>query len=74
MKKQKYKPLVMIKIIRKHKGIKQKELAELSHVSVLTIQNLENGWTNPYESKYYVLKSIADALKVKIDDLFKDGI
>lgn len=72
MRVAKYKPLTMIKVLRKHKGLTQKELAAKSDVVVLTIQNLEKGWTNPYDTKYSTLLKIAEALKVKVEDLFND--
>ena len=72
MKEAKYKPLINIKILRKHKGMTQKELSIKSGVNVLTIQNIENGWTDPYETKYSTLVKLAGALKVKVDDLFKE--
>lgn len=68
------KPLVMIKILRKHKGLTQSELAYKSKVTLLTIQKLENGWTDPYESKYSTLMRIANALNITVEDLFKESI
>ena len=67
-----YKPLLMIKILRKHKGYTQKELAIRSGVALLTIQNLEHGVFDPYQTKYSTLLKIANTLKVSVDDLFKD--
>ena len=71
MKEVKYTPLTMILTLRHHKGLTQKELATKSGLTVLTIQNLENGWVDPYEAKYSTLLKIARALKVDVDDLFK---
>lgn len=68
-----YKKLTMIKHLRKIKGWTQKELAEKSHITVLTIQRLEGGWCDPYQTKYSTLIAIAQTLGVKhVETLFEE--
>ena len=64
----------MIKILRKHKGLTQQELANKCGLHILTIQKLENGWLSPYDAKYGTLVKIASALKVTVDDLLNDEV
>ena len=55
-----------IKALRKRKGISQEMLAELSGLSLRTVQRIENGETQP---KAYSLQEIAKALEVSPDEL-----
>jgi len=55
-----------IKALRKRKGISQEMLAELSGLSLRTVQRIENGETQP---KAYSLQEIAKALAVSPDEL-----
>lgn len=56
-----------LETIRKAKGLKQEELAEILEVSRQTISSLENGRYNP--SLYLALK-IARYFDMKIEDIF----
>lgn len=56
-----------LETIRKAKGLKQEELAEILAVSRQTISSLENGRYNP--SLYLALK-IARYFDIKIEDIF----
>ncbi len=56
-----------LETIRKAKGLKQEELAEILAVSRQTISSLENGRYNP--SLYLALK-IARYFDMKIEDIF----
>ena len=56
-----------LEIIRKAKGLKQEELAEILAVSRQTISSLENGRYNP--SLHLALK-IARYFDMKIEDIF----
>lgn len=68
-----YKALTMIKHLRKIKEMTQSDLAKASGVTTLTIQKLENGWVDPYESKYSTLLKIANTLGLKhVESLFKE--
>ncbi|WP_109831793.1 helix-turn-helix domain-containing protein [Reichenbachiella versicolor] len=55
-----------IKELRNRKGLSQEELAEMSELSLRTIQRIENGQTEPLGDS---LKKIAFALKVDLDEL-----
>lgn len=56
-----------ITLIRKSKGLTQEKLAELSHLSVRTIQRLEAGDDSSLET----LRLVANALKVSVTELFE---
>lgn len=56
-----------ITLIRKSKGLTQEKLAELSHLSVRTIQRLEAG----DESSLETLRLVANALNVSVTELFE---
>ena len=56
-----------LETIRKAKGLKQEELAEILAVSRQTISSLENGRYNP--SLYLAIK-IARYFDMKIEDIF----
>jgi transcriptional regulator with XRE-family HTH domain len=51
---------------RKKRGLTQEELAELTHLTVRTIQRIENGKTTP---RSYTLKTIISVLNISLDDL-----
>lgn len=53
-----------ISTARKNKGFTQEELAELSHITVRTIQRIEAGETIP---RNYTLKAIATALDMPFE-------
>jgi HTH-type transcriptional regulator, competence development regulator len=55
--------------VRKSKGVKQTDLAEMINMSVVTIAYIETGkrWV-----RLATLEKIARALKVKVRDLFPD--
>jgi transcriptional regulator with XRE-family HTH domain len=57
-----------LKIIRTAKNITQSELAELVNVDKSFVSNIENGKNNPTLS---TIASLAKALKVPVDELFK---
>lgn len=58
-----------LKKIRKEKGVSQDKLSKIADVSVNTIVKLESGKSpNPTID---TLKSIADALKVSVNDLIE---
>lgn len=54
---------IVIKEVRKQKGLTQLELSERANLSVRTIQRIEN---NEVESSFYSLKSIGEILKVDL--------
>lgn len=56
-----------ITLIRKSKGLTQEKLAELSHLSVRTIQRLEAGDDSSLET----LRLVANALNVSVAELFE---
>ncbi len=56
-----------ITLIRKSKGLTQEKLAELSHLSVRTIQRLEAGDDSSLET----LRLVANALNVPVTELFE---
>ena len=58
-----------IKIERMKKKLTQFQLAELSNVSMETIQKIESGKQNP---SILIVINIAKALDISIDDLCKD--
>jgi transcriptional regulator with XRE-family HTH domain len=58
-----------IKKYRAKLGISQDKLSKLSDVTYNTIIKIESGAT--YNPRVETLKKIADALKVRIDDLMK---
>lgn len=51
---------------RKKKGLTQEELADLTNITVRTIQRIESGESTP---RPYTLKSIAAALAISFDEL-----
>lgn len=51
---------------RKQKGLTQEQLAERTHITVRTIQRIENGQTTP---RAYTLKTIAAALDTSFEEL-----
>ena len=55
-----------IKELREKKELSQEQLGSLAYVTGATINRIENG--HHYPSRV-VLKSIADALNVKVEDL-----
>ncbi len=57
-----------LKTIRTAKNITQSELAELIGVDKSFVSNIENGKNNPTLS---TIASLAKALKVSVDELFK---
>ena len=57
--------------LRKKQGITQAELAELSDISIRTIQRIEANEVNPYDD---TLKRIAPVLSVKISELKESSI
>lgn len=57
-----------LKSIRTAKNITQSELAELLGVDKSFVSNIENGKNNPTLS---TIASLAKALKVSVDELFK---
>jgi Predicted transcription factor, homolog of eukaryotic MBF1 len=60
-----------IKNFRKNKKLTQKQLADIIGVSVVTIQNYENGRREP---NMETLKKIASALDIKLNDLLLDEL
>lgn len=52
---------------RKQKGLTQEQLADLSNVTVRTIQRIESGETT---ARAYTLKAIATALDMSFEELF----
>ena len=65
------KTTVAKKIIhfRKLKGITQEALADVSGLNIRTIQRIESGEVDP---RLFTLKSIADALEVKLEELLPE--
>lgn len=57
-----------LKTIRTRQNITQSELAELISVDKSFVSNIENGKNNPTLS---TITSLAKALKVPVDELFK---
>lgn len=51
---------------RKKKGLTQEQLADLTNITVRTIQRIESGESTP---RSYTLKAIADALNIPFDTL-----
>ena len=51
---------------RKNKELTQQELADLSHVSVKQIANIEKGKMNP---SYLILRALAKVLHISLDTL-----
>jgi putative transcriptional regulator len=58
-----------IAVIRKNKGISQKELAKSLGITHWWLNHIESGKRNP---SLGVAKSIAEKLDVKISDIFLD--
>ena len=56
---------------RKKKDLTQQELADLSHVSVKQIANIEKGKMNP---SYLILRALAKILHVSLDTLINPDI
>lgn len=55
--------------IRERKGLSQSQLAELSNVSIRTIQNYEQGTRDINKAPGKILNSLAKALDCRIEDL-----
>lgn len=55
-----------VKELRSRKGLSQEQLAEISGLSLRTIQRIENGETEP---RGETLKRLMNALEVAPDDL-----
>lgn len=55
-----------IVIARKNKGLTQEQLADLTNITVRTIQRIESGESNP---RAYTLKTIAEALDIRFEEL-----
>ncbi|RXK58409.1 XRE family transcriptional regulator [Lacibacter luteus] len=55
---------------RKQKGLTQEQLADLSNVTVRTIQRIESGESMP---RAYTLKAIATALNISFEELTADN-
>lgn len=60
-----------IKTFRKMKNLTQKQLADMINVSVVTIQNYENGRREP---NMETLKKISKALNIELSDLLLEEI
>lgn len=60
-----------LKAARQSKGIQQKQLSELSGVSLRTIQNWESGVRSP--SNFARIEQIADVLGIRSSDLLDDN-
>jgi DNA-binding XRE family transcriptional regulator len=58
-----------IKKYREKKGISQDKLSKLANITLHTITKIESGATP--DPRIETVKKIADALGVRIDDLFK---
>ena len=56
---------------RKKKDLTQQELADLSHVSVKQIANIEKGKMNP---SYLILRALAKILHISLDTLINPDI
>ena len=56
---------------RKKKNLTQQELADLSHVSVKQIANIEKGKMNP---SYLILRALAKVLHISLDTLINPDI
>ena len=56
---------------RKKKDLTQQELADLSHVSVKQIANIEKGKMNP---SYLILKALAKVLPLSLDNLINPDV
>ncbi|MDY8136336.1 helix-turn-helix transcriptional regulator [Aquimarina sp. 2201CG5-10] len=55
---------------RKNKGLSQESLAEISNVSLRTIQRIEKGTVNP---RPFTLKTIAESLDLTANELISDN-
>jgi len=60
-----------IKELRVLKGLTQEDLAEKTHLSVRTIQRIENGDVDP---RTYTLQLLAEALGVELEEFTKEKI
>ena len=56
---------------RKKKDLTQQELADLSHVSVKQIANIEKGRMNP---SYLILRALAKVLHISLDTLINPDV
>jgi XRE family transcriptional regulator, regulator of sulfur utilization len=54
---------------RKSKGLTQEQLAEMTNITVRTIQRIESGQTTP---RTFTLKALADALDIKFEELITE--
>lgn len=61
---------VVIKEVRKQKGLTQLDLSEHANLSVRTIQRIEN---NEVEPTFYSLKSIGEILKIDLQEIRKEN-
>ena len=61
---------VVIKEVRKQKGLTQLDLSEHSNLSVRTIQRIEN---NEVEPSFYSLKSIGEILKINLQEISNEN-
>lgn len=61
-----------LKWIREEKGITQKQLSEISGVSIKTIQAIEQNERNIDNARLETLINLSIALKCKISDLIED--
>ena len=59
-----------IAIARKKKGLTQEQLADLTNITVRTIQRIESGESTP---RAYTLKTIATALEISFEELNTTG-
>ena len=55
---------------RKQKGLTQEQLADLSNITVRTIQRIESGESNP---RAFTLKAIASVLDISFEELATDN-
>ena len=58
--------MLELKLVRKGKNLTRKQLSELSNVSEITIQTLEDGIVDTDNVKLSTLIKLASALKVKV--------
>ena len=59
-----------LKELREQAGITQLQLAEKSGVPIRTIRAYEQGQRDMMEASYRIIKALADALDVKVEDFF----
>lgn len=61
--------MTKLELFRKEKGLSRKELSLKSHISLRTIEHLEQKDRDIKKSQYNIIKALADALNCKIEDL-----